>query len=322
MTVLDLESEWAHGSTTRDPWATCAKSIKAGSYFVRHRLDSGRVIEQSLIVCKSFRHEVHVLRRMLPGETKLAERPRVSIAMRRHGQDIGPVDEERVIETARLALADERRILNAELERLLLQDFDSPVTGIIGGHLLLVEHDRDSNRDITLLNAAVGKLQSMVGAGHPDVAALALHCLDPKLRRVGTLIGPPMFQRSWMLLTKAAQRRPKLIPPEMFERVLAMSALPPLLVWAANDTVKAGVRRELMSQITSEVNDREPMRAPGEVVLANARVDIDALRALLPPAAAGSLDKAARALPRMQKQRLAQMHLPPSAMDVLRGKPD
>ncbi len=43
---------------------------------------------------------------------------------------------EKIIETARLALADERRILSPELEDILLRNCTSPIAGLIGGHLL------------------------------------------------------------------------------------------------------------------------------------------------------------------------------------------
>ncbi|HQR70915.1 MAG TPA: hypothetical protein PLE54_09960 [Burkholderiaceae bacterium] len=317
-TVMDLETDSVHQSGG-DPLATLVRKLKAGSYFLRHRLDSGTLLEQSLIVCPGYRHEVYVLRRMLPGEDKLAERPRVSIVMRRHGEPVVP-EEDRMIETARLALADERRILNAELEDRLLRNFDSPMAGLIGGHLLLVERDRDPYRDISLLGAAVDKLQAMIGSGHPDVAALALNCLDGTQRKVGTLTGPPLFQRSWVLLTAAAQKRPKLIPAAMYERVLAMSALPPLLVWTADEAIKAGVRQALMSQMSTEEPGKPPAQAPRDAALPDARVDVDAVRAML-PGAADAAEKKARATTRLAKQRLAQMNLPPSALDVLRREP-
>lgn len=314
-TVLDLETEGLRESNG-DPWAVAVRPLKAGGYFLRHQLDNGPVLEQSLIVHAAFRHEVHVLRRLLPGEARLAERPRVSIVIRRHGDAVA-ADEDRLIETARLALADERRILNADLEERLLRNFESPMAGLIGGHLLLVERDRDPYRDISLLNGTVGRLQSMIGADHPDVAALALNCLDAKLHRVAALVGPPMFQRSWTLLTRAAQKRPKLIPPEMYERVLAMSALPPLLVWTADDAIKAGVREALASQIMQAPRREEALAVPRDAALADAQVDVEAVRSML-PGAESARQKEVRAESRLQKQRLAQMNLPPSALDVLR----
>lgn len=322
-TVLDLDSEGPRGDAESDPWAFCVKPVKAGNYFLRYQFAEG-VFEQSLIVCKGFRHEVHVLRRVMPGEEEQAKRPRVSVLMYRIGT--GPdlaESEDGVTETARLALADERRILNPKLEELLFRRFESPIAWIIGGHILLVERDRDPGRDIGALNDIVRKLQDTLGSNHPDVAALALQCPDPKLRRASTLIGPPMFQRSWTLLVQAAQTRAKLIPAEMFQRVVANSALPPFLIWAADASIKAGAREELARQMVEEAPSRERVLPPQELVLADARVDVEAVAAMLPAGVVTrAADQASRSASRMQKQRLVKMNLPPSALEVLRGKAD
>jgi len=318
--VVDLESEGLRGDTESDPWAFCVKQVKAGSYFLRQQFADG-VYEQSLILCKGFRHEAHVLRRVLPGEDQQAKRPRVSLLMYRSGA--GPEaaeSEDGVVETARLALADERQILNPKLEELLFSKFESPMAWLIGGHLLLVERERDPARDIGALNDIVRKLQDALGTGHPDVVALALQCPDPKLRRAGTLVGPPMFQRSWMLLAQAAQTRPKLIPPSMYERIVANSVLPPFLFWAADSTVKAEAREELAQQMEQQAPARRKILPPQEVVLPDARVDVEAVAAMLPAGVmARALDQASRSSSRLQKQKLAKMNLPPSALDVLRG---
>jgi hypothetical protein len=322
-TVLDLEKDGLRGDTDLDPWAFCVVPLTAGSYFLRQQFADG-AYEQSLILCKGFRHEVHILRRVLPGEDEQAKRPRVSVLMHQMGEPPeAALNEDGVIETARLALADERRILNPKLEELLLRQFESPMAWIIGGHLLLVERDRDPGRDIRALDDVVRKLHEALGRNHPDVAALAFQCPDAKLRRVGGLIGPPMLQRSWTLLVQAAQSRPKLIPPEMYGRLVANSALPPFLIWAADASVKAGAREELTRQIAQEPPVRERILPPQDVVLPAARVDVGAVAAMLPPEVLARVaDKAGRATMRMQMQKLAKMNLPPSALDVLRGKTD
>lgn len=287
-----------------DPFAFCVKAVAPGSYFLRQRLDDGTTLEQSLVVCEGWGHEVYVLRRVGPGETALRPRPRVSVMMRRLGQAT-PLDfEDWLIEMARVALADERRILNAELEDLLMRKFENPMAGIIGGHLLLVERARDSCRDLSLLDTVVKNLHSLVGTNHPDVAALALQCADPKLRRtVKTLVGPPMLQRSWKLLAEAAQKRPGLIPAAMWERVQALTALPPFLAWAADEAVKSAARSDLARAILGEP------KAPAFDLGPRGGARPDAVRA----AAAAP----ARTLPRNAKARAARMNLPPSALEGL-----
>jgi uncharacterized caspase-like protein len=307
-TVLDLEHD-GERDTSRDPYAICAKTVEPGNYFLRQRLD-GTTIEQSLIICKSWRIEVYVLRKIAPGETSVDARPRVSVMMRRLGAGPGFDFEDRLIESARVALADERRILNAELQMLLLEKFQNPMAGIIGGHLMLVERDRDPSRDLSLLNTVVGNLQELVGVGHPDVAALALQCSDAKLRRVGSLVGPPMLQRSWKFLVEAAQRRPTLIPAAMWERVQALTTLPPFLIWATDEAVKFAARSQLAQAILGE-------RVPRELQVART-VAADMAAPMAMTAASGATARRAGALPRMARKRAAQLSVPPSALDALK----
>ena len=214
-TVLDLENQ-GHHDAERDAFAYGAVAVDAGSYFLRQRLEDGQTIEQSVIVCPSWRTEVYVLRRVAPGASAADARPRVSVMMRALGQGLGQEmeAEDRAVEAARVALASERCILNNELEALLMLKFNNPMAGMIGGHLLLVERERNPGRDLSLLDTVVRNLLSLLGSGHPDVAALALQCADAKLRRVGGLLGPPMLQRSWALLAQGARKRPELIPAD------------------------------------------------------------------------------------------------------------
>ncbi|MEP6587182.1 MAG: hypothetical protein ABJA84_00295 [Polaromonas sp.] len=320
-TVLDLDQD-GERQIGGDPYAFCAKAVDPGSYFLRQRLDDGHNIDQSLIVCKSWRLEVYVLRQVAPGEAAVDVRPRIAVMMRRLGDGPGSDFEDRVIENARVALASERCILNAELESLLMRKFENPMAGIIGGHLLLVERDRDPSRDLSLLDTVVRNLQSLVGAAHPDVAALALQCSDARLRRVGELIGPPMFQRSWKLLTQAARKRPTLIPAAMWERVQALAALPPFLVWATDEAVKSAARTDLARAIFSERVAQEP---PVARAMANA--------SMLTPAAAAAAARSAASravaetavrrtgdLSRMARVRAAQLQVPPSAFEALKAE--
>ena len=80
--------------------------------------------------------------------------------MRRVGDRLdGQTDiEDRITETAKQAMANERRILNASLEETLMLKFRNPVAGIIGGHLLLIERERDPSRDMAMLGVVVGNL--------------------------------------------------------------------------------------------------------------------------------------------------------------------
>jgi hypothetical protein len=339
-TVLDLERD-GEVHSDGDPFALCTKALEPGSYFLRQQFDGRTTLEQSIVVCDGWGHEIYVLRRVGPGESALRPRPRVSFMMRRLGQAAPSDVEDRLIETARIALADERRILNAELESLLLQKFENPMAGIIGGHLLLVERGRDPGRDVSLLDTVVRNLQSLVGTDHPDVAALALQCADAKLgRNVKTLIGPPMLQRSWKLLAEAAQKRPSLIPAAMWERVQALTALAPFLAWAVDETVKSAARQDLARAVFGKRNWKlaveaaqkrpglmppamweraRPISGAPEAPAAGGRAAFDLRpRRSAQPGAVLAAAPPAGTLPREAKARARQMNLPPSALAVLK----
>ena len=227
-TVLDLDSEGPRGDAESDPWAFCVKPVKAGNYFLRYQFAEG-VFEQSLIVCKGFRHEVHVLRRVMPGEEEQAKRPRVSVLMYRIGT--GPeLAEERRRRDRDGTPGSGRRASHPQSEARGIACSGNSRTRWPGSSAAIYCW---SNATGTRSRHRCTQRQRAQAAGHagnnhPDVAALALQCTDPKLRRVGALIGPPMFQRSWTLLTKAAQTAPEADSCRKCSSVWSrMSALPP-----------------------------------------------------------------------------------------------
>jgi hypothetical protein len=169
------------------------------------------------------------------------------------------------MEVARVALADERAILNDEIEQLLLLKFDDPLAGIIGGHLLLIEKERDPKRDISLLDVVVKNLRALLGSEHPDVECLSLCCPDPALRRTTALVTPPVYQHSWKLLIDASRQNQALLPKELWERVQAYSALPPYLIWASDTDSKAAARQAIVEALITVVNSGLAVPAAAEV---------------------------------------------------------
>lgn len=309
--VLAMEQD-AQVQDFGDPVAYAVKALAPGCYFLRQPLED-EVVEQSVVLCAGWRTEVHTLRRV--ADTHAVDpRPRMTVVMQRLGLGLSAADEaqERICEVARQALAGERRILNPELEALLLEKFDNPVAGIIGGHLLLVERERDAGRDMHMLDVVVRRLRELVGAGHPDVEALALQCHNPQLRQVRSVLGPPMFQRSWALLAAAAADQPALVPAPVWSRVHALGALPPFLVWNVDPEVKAAARRAMAQALFGRP------AAPAAAVAMPAAVP----RMAAPQRRAGpsvthapapaTLDLAAA------RQRAARMGIPLSAIDSLR----
>jgi hypothetical protein len=209
-------------------------------------------VEQSLIVPKDWFLHVYLLRLSTPDGSGFRPSRRLSFIMQPvpgAGHNAVALSDEflTTLETARVALADERLILDKQLEALLLAKFNNPIAGIIGAHLLLIEKERDPTRDIKVLNEVVTNMRGLVGNEHPDVEALSLRCPDESLRSVKPIKSPPMFQRSWALLVEGSQVRPSLLPHSLWDRVQAHTSLPPYFLWSVDEESKKAARAALVS---------------------------------------------------------------------------
>lgn len=306
--VIDLEQK-APAQPGPDPVAFGVAALPAGCYFLRQPLDGQGEIEQSLVVCAGWRTEAYTLRRVATDSHATDPRPRSTVLMRPAGTPPGngSDEEDRAAEIARQALAGERKVLTPDLEQLLMVTSGNPVAAIIGAHLMLVERERDAGRDLAMLDAVVRRLRGLLGTGHPDVEALALRCQDEALREVGELMGPPMFQRSWVQLTAAAATHPDLVSPEVWQRVHALSALPPFLVWNPLAEVKAAALRSMAEAVFGATvaagGAPSPQMAPARRGGTRGRT-----RGTATPA----VDMAAA------RERAARMGIPACAVDALR----
>src|SRR5262249_46598899 len=147
-----------------DPFALCAIQLAPGSYFLRYPSEAGHPLEQSLIIpFGGWRLEAYILHRLR--SSNVDGQPRLSLLMRRTGAAWG-TQEDLQLEKARVALADERMILNEELDGLLVKKFENPLAGIIGGHFLLMDQ-RASGARVALVNEVVTNLRGLVGFDHP-----------------------------------------------------------------------------------------------------------------------------------------------------------
>ena len=317
-TVVDLAQD-GKLDESRDPFGIFTGAIAPGTYYLRQQLPSAATqageagapvfIEQSLIASAGWSLEVYILRRAGPLQSDADMRPRVSVILRSlAGAPKSSDDEDKVIEVVRTALADERKVLNAQLEDLLFNKFDSPMARLVGGHLLLVEREREPRRDITALNGVVGRLQTELGRQHPDVAALSLMCPDTSLRTTRPITAPPMFQRSWNILMDAAQRRTKLVPAELWERAHALAALPPFLIWTTDESIKAENRRVLARAIRRE-SPESAREEPVPEAVAMARAMLDPGRQVRASTPRGAIKSA--------RERAARLQVPASALDSL-----
>ncbi len=294
-----------------DPFAVCSLLVEPGTYFLRHRLEGGTEVEQSLIVPANWFLQAYLLRLTNPGGVGFKPRPRLSFIM--HRSDSGPSFSDQILttlEAARVALADERRILGEDMERLLLVKFDNPIAGIIGGHLLLIEQERDSNRDIQVLNEVVTNLRHLVGDDHPDVEALSLRCPDTQLRRVKPIKTPPMFQRSWTLLFQGSQGRPSLLPRALWNRVQAHSTLPPYLIWAADEASKEAARDAVVNAMLGLAGSTLQIALPLDAPIVSA-----ATRVAQHVASTPHFKKLSKQILDLTEQNAVRLQVPPSALN-------
>ncbi|NMR30484.1 caspase family protein [Crystallibacter degradans] len=251
-----LEDSSLDGSSPTDPVAVWARRVPPGAYYLRQTFRSGRAGEASVIACGDWLTQIALQRspaELVPGLAANDVVPLVDAAvfMRPYGV-AGSVEQDRVVESARLGLAQGRDLLGKShgmnLQRLLLEEYNDPIAGILGCYLLLIamEHSqRGVEARQAAFDAAVVRLGKMVGYVHPDVAALSLRCRDPALRTAGPFTVPPIFRAGWQLMTQASYANPELLPASLWERVHAVTNFGPFLAWASDPGSKRVHARQL-----------------------------------------------------------------------------
>ncbi len=230
----DVDGELSSaGIGQRDPYAIITVPMQPGTCFLRQTLESGLVIEQAVTVPAGWGASVYLLR-SLAAEGGMTPRRRLSIQLRDLAGIYDSGRDDTLVETARIALADERSILTDALADKLFSLTD-PWAGIIGGHLLLLGNQRHPERPITRLDGLIRSLRALVGDEHPDVEALSLRCPDQGLRRARPLTALPSLERSWRLVVKACDEPDGLVPPALWQRAAAVYGVPLYHAWAADE---------------------------------------------------------------------------------------
>ncbi|MFC0804620.1 MULTISPECIES: hypothetical protein [Sinorhizobium] len=230
-----------------DGSAHLTANVAPGAYFLRYPYPQIGIVEVSLVTARGWRTEVYLLRSRTSSEGP-ETLPRRTIIMRRQNQPWRHEQNDR-LEKALFALAYGRAILNRELSDLLLHKFDSPIEGIVGAHLLLIEHARRADVDLSQLDPVVINLRSLLGGDHPDVEALSLMCANEDLRRRRPFDTPPMFERSWRLMVEASRKDPKMVSLRLWKRVAAQVVMPPYFGWSTAET-RAHYRDALIEAAT------------------------------------------------------------------------
>ncbi len=228
--LVNLETSAKVDTTVPDVWGACNTAVDPGIYVVRLTLPSGARYERTVVAAAGWQTQLFLLMRDYD-TVRCADLARGSVLMVR-GLGFNNADASlRYVEMARMALTNERKLLNSELLEILRGKFDNPMLGILGGHLLLL----DQTPDLALLTEVVNNLRLLLNDQHPDVEALALKA------GIGSkylFTVPPMLRRSWTLIVNATVDRPELVPSDSLAGRSARTLweVEPWLIWEMKDT--------------------------------------------------------------------------------------
>ena len=295
--VADLIEDCALDDTAAsDPLAIWESELKPGAYFLRQTLPGRRVCESCIVTSPGWVTQV-AIRRRAPGDAGAAASVQAigdaAVFMRRPGGMPDP-EQDATLEAARMALAQGRDLFadgrGVDLQSLLLEKYDDPVAGIIGGHLLLRSLASRPDQGLTRkLEQVVVNLRGMVGHDHPDVEALSLKCADKSLRRDQPFTDPPMLSHSWQLIAEASYAQPELAPIQLWQRVHAAVGTGPMFVWAADKKTKAAHAGQLNEWIGSYDGGGARRRVSGASRVLPKAAREDGLRMQMPAVAASAL---------------------------------
>lgn len=226
----DLGSTAARGAVT---------AVDPGVCYLRWRSGSGVEVEQAVHAVAGWQTQLFVLRER--GDPSDLGTIRISIVCSRAGFDAESAELRRS-EELRTALADERKVAAHALDDLIERS-ESPTLDLFGAHLMLLARDevrRHSSRDRpqapvhfdeARFEHLVDSLRDRLGAGHPDVVALATQVPSTRLEALEPVSGPPLLWRSWELLVEASNDVPWLVEADVWRRTAATVPLRPFLMW-------------------------------------------------------------------------------------------
>lgn len=248
-------------------------AVDPGAYLVRRRGRTGDVIEQSVYAVAGWQTQVFAIE--TPGDETEIGSSRVSVLMAQHS--FTPSDPDLpLVEAARTALADERKVASDALTELL-EETDNPMLGLFGAHLMLISRNaklaqredasagRLSERavaapvefDQARFDRIVDRLTTMLGPEHPDIVALGTQRSAQDVRELQPISAPPMLWRSWVLLIAASNQAPQLVPISIWRQTVHVLPLRPFFLWSP-----AEQETELTQGWTQDIADSLSVRAP------------------------------------------------------------
>jgi hypothetical protein len=272
-TVADLGTHARVRGDVPDPFAGCTVAVDPGAYRLAVDVPGGGRLEETVVACGGWQTQVFLLQRNMNGG-RCADLPNGSVLMAR-GMGFLPNDAAaRQGELARLGLTNERKVLSADVLRMLGDKFDNPMLGIFGGHLLLMDASPEvrgpngailtpeKKPDLDLLGRVVMNLRGLVGSSHPDVEALALACVGTTRR----FAAPPMLRRSWALVVDRTVSDRELVPTGSLAANAASHVLgeEPWLVWTSDNApdTRVAIERSIARALRSHLRLSQPTAEP------------------------------------------------------------
>ncbi len=247
--------------------------VDPGAYLVRRRDRMGDVIEQSVYAVAGWQTQLFAIE--ASGDDATIGSSRVSVLMAQHR--FTPNDPELpLVEAARTALADERKVASDALVELL-EETDNPMLGLFGAHLMLISRDaqltqredagagRLSERaiaapvefDQSRFDLIVDRLAAVLGSEHPDILALSTQRSDQDVRALQPISAPPMLWRSWVLLIAASNHAPELVPISVWQQTVHVLPLRPFFLWSPADQ-DTELTRTWAQDIANSLSARAP----------------------------------------------------------------
>lgn len=212
----------------------CNVDLTPGTYLLRYTSGASETLEQTVVVSPGWQTLIFASSRRFGLDLpQLSPNfPEAAVFVVPQGDGFDPSDRNLVrSESARLALAGSCRVgpavrlrdvatqasqirasvPKAQVDEALRSKFRSPMLGLYGAHLLLL----NPAPDWAVLRDIVAILKSLVG-NHPDVVALTLRQELNDATEDGFYELPPMLRNSWTLVIGDSTARPALVRADAY----------------------------------------------------------------------------------------------------------
>lgn len=274
--VVDFAQAGVRRLDTDSPWAASHIELRPGTYLLRSNFEDRRfddrqrvvgpvTVTQTLVVSPDWQTQVFLPqflgtrrgRGASPPDDAQRRPDLVGGAMLLARNGFRPDNViARADDSARMKLAGRVASSEAHLDELFRGEWQNPMLGLYGGHLLLLQRELDRG----LLQEVVRFLRRAFVEPHPDVEALAM-ALGESPRT--SFAVPPMLQSSWGLVIDRSASDERLIPAgSLAERVAGcIWGRGPWLLWRRTPELESASTKAIESGVGDEVSVKDAVAA-------------------------------------------------------------